>query len=235
MAKTATISATPRDDTGKGAARRLRRDGRVPAVMYGHHEETQSLSVDAHELEVLFSHISVENTIIEVSVQHGKKKSAPVRALVREVQWHPYREQVLHVDFYQLHEGEKVEVEVPIRLVGQAAGVKEGGLMQHSLHSVEILCLPDRIPDTLELDVSALLVGDSLHVRDIVAPEGVEIETDADRTVCAVMAPTVLQVEEPEEEEGIEIEGVEGEAAEPELVRRRRGEEEAEEGEAEEE
>jgi large subunit ribosomal protein L25 len=233
MAKTETVAATIREDTGKGAARRLRAAGRVPAVIYGHGEETRALSVDAHELDVLFSHISVENTVIELSIAGGKgrKKPVTVRALVREVQRHPYRPGVMHVDFYELHAGERIEVEVPLRLVGAAAGVKAGGLMQHSLHELEIRCLSESIPDALEVEVSALEIGDSIHVRDLVVPAGVEIITESGRTVCAVIPPTVVPVEAEEAAaEPTEI----AEAAEPELVRRR-PEGAAEAGEAEEE
>lgn len=220
MAKTGTVAATIREDTGKGAARRLRAAGRVPAVIYGHGEETRALSVDAHELEVLFSHISVENTVIELAISgaKGKKKPVTVRALVREVQRHPYRPGVMHVDFYELHAGERIEVEVPLRLIGAAPGVKAGGLMQHSLHELEIRCLPESIPDVLEVEVSALEIGDSIHVREMKIPEGIEVITEADRTVCAVIPPTVVPVEA---EEAAEEAAAVAEAAEPELVRRR--------------
>ncbi len=224
MANTATITATGRDERGKGAARRLRRDGRVPAVVYGRGEETRAVSLDAHELEVLFSRISVENTVIELAIEGGKGRPKSLRALVREVQIHPYRRDILHVDFYQLHAGEKVDVEVPIRLIGTAAGVKMGGVMQHSLHDLSLRCLPESIPESIEIDISMLEIGESVHVGELRVPDGVDIETDLDRTVCAVIPPTVAAVEEPEVEE---IEGVGGEV-EPELVRRR-GAEEAEE------
>jgi large subunit ribosomal protein L25 len=225
MATNAAIRATAREAGGKGAARKLRREGKVPAVIYGHGEETRSLAVDAHELEVLFSRISVENTVIDISIDGGRKKAAPVRALVREVQRHPYRPEILHVDFYQLHAGEKVDVEVPIRLVGTAAGVKVGGVLQHSLHDLEIRCLAEAIPSHIDVDISALEIGDSVHVREIAVPEGVEVETDPERTVCAVIPPTVAPVEEPAAEV---VEGVAGEV-EPELVRKRPVEEAEEE------
>ncbi|MGH7474816.1 MAG: 50S ribosomal protein L25/general stress protein Ctc [Longimicrobiales bacterium] len=222
MANTATLQATLREERGKGGARRLRRAGRVPAVIYGHGEETRALSLDAHELEVLFSHISIENTIIELAVDGAKtRKAAPLRALVREVQRHPYRGEVIHVDFYQLHAGEKVDVEVPIHVKGTAAGVKLGGLLQQSMHDLSIRCLPEDIPAAIEVDVSALEIGDSIHVSELAVPEGVEVEVDLERTVCSVLAPTVVAVEEPvpTAEEGV------GGEVEPELVRKRGAEE----------
>lgn len=222
MAKAA-ISAQPRDGTGKGSARKLRATGRVPAVIYGHGEETRLLSVDAHELVTLFSKIRVENTVITMNIE-GEK--SPSRALVREVQRHAFREDVLHVDFYQIHAGEAITVEVPIRVVGASPGVKEGGILQHALDAVEVRCLPDRIPETLEVDISGLEIGDSIHVGDIPQPEGVEFLVDAERTVCSVMAPILAPVTEEEEEELV----TEEEAGEPEVITRGKGDEEGEEG-----
>jgi large subunit ribosomal protein L25 len=224
MATNAALSAQPRDGTGKGSARKLRAAGRVPAVIYGHGEDTRKLSVDAHELMTLFSTIRVENTVITMNID-GEK--TPSRALVREVQRHAYRDDVVHVDFYQIHAGESITVAVPVRIVGDAPGVKAGGILQHSLNEIEVRCLPDRIPETLDVDISALEIGDSIHVGDIVQPEGVEFLVDTERTVCSLMAPTLAPVTEEEEEELVaEEEGVE----EPEVITRGKGEDEGEEG-----
>lgn len=214
----ATLTVRPRESTGKGNARKLRALGRVPAVIYGHGEATRMLSIDAHELGLLFSRIRVENTVIDVKME-GERK--PVRALVREVQKHVYRDDVLHVDFYQIHAGEVLTVEVPIRLTGASPGVKAGGILQHALNELEVRCLPDHIPDTIEVDISALEVGDSIHVGDISAPEGVEVLVDPERTVCSVMAPIVTPVEAVEE---VEVE----EEGEPEVITKGKVEEEEE-------
>lgn len=230
MANTYVLKARHRAQRGKGAARKLRAKGLIPAVIYGHGEETRALSVNAHELDTLFSRISVENTIINLQIAEEKGE---VPALVREVQSHPFRPEVLHVDFYQIHAGVEVEVEVPIRLVGTAAGVREGGILEHVVHELPIRCMPDKIPSALELDVSALDMGDTLHVNDIVLPDGVFTLLDPERTVCAVVAPAVVAAEEPEEveEEGLAPTGVGGEVEEPEVIRRRAEEEEEEGGE----
>lgn len=222
MATTAALSAQLRDETGKGNARKLRSTGRVPAVIYGHGEETRKLSVDAHELMTLFSKIRVENTVITMNIE-GEKQ--PSQALVREVQRHAFRDDVVHVDFYQIHAGEAITVEVPIRLVGAAPGVKEGGILQHALNEIEVRCLPSKIPETLDVDISSLEVGDSVHVSDIPQPEGVEFLIDPERTVCSVMAPTVAAVDEEEEE----AEGLEG-LEEPEVIARGKSEGEEEGG-----
>jgi large subunit ribosomal protein L25 len=213
MATTATLNAAPRQDSGKGPARRLRRAGRIPAVLYGRGEQTRLLSVDGRELERLFSRISVESTIIDLRVE-GERK--PVRALVREVQTHPFRSEILHVDFYQVHAGERVHVEVPVRLVGHAAGVRAGGILEQVLHNLAVRCLADQIPEAIEVDVTNLEIGQSLHVGDLQVPAGVEVETEADRTVCTVVAPTVSAVGTTAEAG----EGVGGQV-EPELIRRR--------------
>lgn len=223
MAEKATLKATLRDDKGKSAARRMRREGRIPAVIYGRGEETHSLSLDAHEFQKLLKQHALDTTLIELSIE-GLKKAGRIRALVSELQTHPYKPEVLHVDFQQIHAGERVTVEVPIRLVGTPEGVRAGGVLQHVLHTVELEVAMENIPDAIQVDVSGLEIGDSVHVHELTVPEGVELLVDADRTVCTVASPTIL--EEPEEEEGVE---------EPELVGAEEGEEptaEAEEPEA---
>jgi large subunit ribosomal protein L25 len=190
-------------------------------VIYGHGEETRMLSVDAHELVTLFSKIRVENTVITMNIEGESQAS---QALVREVQRHAYREDVVHVDFYQIHAGEAITVEVPIRLLGNPPGVKAGGVLQHALNEIEVRCMPDRIPTTLDVDISSLEIGDSVHVSDIPQPEGVEFLIDAERTVCSVMAPTLAVEEEVEE-----AEVAEGESEEPEVITRGKAEEDEEE------
>jgi large subunit ribosomal protein L25 len=223
MAENATLKAAMRTETGKGAMRRLRRDGRIPAVVYGRGEETRPVSVDAHDFEMLTKQHSLDTTIVELSIEGAGRKGGKLRTLIAEVQNHPYKPQVLHVDFQQIHAGERVTVQVPIRLQGTAAGVRAGGVLQHVLHDVELECAVEEIPEALEVDVSALEIGDSVHVYDLSVPENVELLVDAERTVCTVAPPTVLEVPEVEEA-----------AAEPELVGAEEGESEGEETEADE-
>ena len=206
----ATLTARPRSERGKNAARALRRSGRIPAVSYGHGEETRALSVDALELEKLLASISVDNTLIELQVEGG----GTARALIREVQHDPVKPVVLHIDFYQVHAGERLTLQIPLRLLGIPFGVREqGGVLDQVMYDLEIECLPANIPAAAELDVSALDIGDSLRIRDIRLPN-VEVLNDEDLTVCSVTAPTVVEEpEEPETELGI------GEIEEPELIR----------------
>jgi large subunit ribosomal protein L25 len=215
MANDATLKAKPHTETGKSRTRKMRAAGHVPAVVYGHGEQTRLLALEAHELELLFARVHWENTVIKLDIE-GER--GDVRALVREVQSHPYRPQVLHVDFQQIHAGELVHVQVPVRLIGNAPGARAGGVLMQPLTDLEVWCTADRIPDHLEVDVSGLQIGDSLHVRDIPLPEGVETQTDDDQTVCSVTPPAVTAVaEEPV---------AEAPTGEPEVIRRGREEEE---------
>src|SRR5688572_26338894 len=214
MATTATISARSREGRGKGAARQARREGRIPGVLYGHGEDSMPLSVDAIELQKLVHTISIENTIVDLDLGSGE----PYKVLIRELQRHPVRDEFLHIDFFHVAMDEKIQVEVPIVLVGTPTGVKnKGGVLDHQLRELEVFCLPGSIPEKIELDVSDLDIGDSIHVNDIQLPD-VEILTELDRAVVAVLAPTVMEVEEVAEEV----------LAEPEVIGRGK---EAEEGE----
>jgi large subunit ribosomal protein L25 len=123
------------------------------------------------------------------------------------------------VDFYQIHAGEKLTVQIPIKLIGAAPGVKAGGILQHALDELEVSCLPDAIPDRIEVDISGLDIGDSIHVHELNVPEGVEVESDADRTVCSVVPPTI-SVEEAPAEVAAEV------SAEPEVIGRGKADEE---------
>ena len=214
MATTATITAHSREGRGKGAARQARREGRIPGVLYGHGEDSVPLSVDAHELQRLVHAISIENTIVDLDLGLGE----PYKVLIRELQRHPFRDEFVHIDFFHVAMDEQIQVEVPIVLIGTPTGVKnKGGVLDHQLRELEVFCLPGSIPEKIELDVSDLDIGDSIHVSDIQLPD-VEILTELDRAVVAVLAPTVMEVEEVAEEA----------LAEPEVIGRGK---EAEEGE----
>lgn len=214
-----TLSASSRTQTGKGAARKLRADGRIPAIVYGPGAETRQLSVNANEVARLFSRISVENTLIELNVDEGD----PVRVLVREVQSHVYRPEILHIDFYEVRRGEKITLETPIQILGTPAGVVEGGVLNHNLTSLEIRCEPAQIPDSIDVDVAGLEIGDSIHVGDLELPEGVEAVTDAEQPICSVVAPTIEPIE-PDAEVDEEIDAV----IEPELIDEREPDDEEE-------
>lgn len=208
----ATLKADRRDDAGKGVARKLRGTGRIPAVLYGHGDRTESLSIDAHELELLLHSINADNTIIGLELD-GRRADV----LIREIQKHPFKPEVLHVDFLLVHGDELLRLQIPVRLVGTPAGVLEdGGVLDHVLYDLEVQCLPRHIPEAAEVDISALRIGDSVRVHDVSIPD-VEILTDGELSIASVLHPTVPAAEEEEEA---------AEAPEPELVRDRRAEEE---------
>lgn len=218
MAQTVTIAAERRQTRGKGAARRSRRQGRVPAVIYGHGREAEALTVSALELGKALHGIAAESTVIDLAVD-----GAPSKVLIREIQRHPTRMHITHVDFYEIHAGEKITLEVPVRIVGAAEGVRnDGGVLEHFLREIEIEVLPQDIPDRVDVDVTELGIGDSLHVSDITVPNA-KILTEADTTICTVVPPRV-------EEEKPVVAELEAEVAEPELIRRPKAEGEEEEG-----
>jgi large subunit ribosomal protein L25 len=216
----AQLSATPRDGSGKGSARSLRAQGKIPAVIYGHGREPQSLAIETRELEKLLSKISAESTVIELSMD-GKS----ARTLIREIQRHPFKRQILHVDFQELVAGEKVSVRIPIVLMGVPEGVRQdGGILDQVMRELEIEVDPANIPNHVEVDVNPLRIGDSVHVRDIALPEGVELVGEADSTVCVVSAPrAVVETVAPTEEAEV--------IAEPEVIGKAKKEEEEEEAE----
>ena len=211
----AQLSASARQQGGKGVARKLRSEGRVPAVVYGHGREPQPLSINTRELEKLLDHIAAESTVIDLDID-GKGS----RTLIREIQRHPFKRQILHVDFQELVAGEKISVSVPIVLVGVPDGVRmDGGILDQTMRELEIEVDPSNIPNHVEIDVTKLVIGSSLHVSDIPLPEGVEVLEDMDASVCVVSAPRAA-IEETAAAE------VEGEAtAEPEVIRAKKPDE----------
>jgi large subunit ribosomal protein L25 len=216
---TAQLSATPRTTVGKGAARTLRSAGQIPAVIYGHAREPQSLAIPTREFEKLLERVSAESTVIELTLETGV-----ARTLIREIQRHPFKKQILHIDFQELVAGEKVSVNVPIVLTGTPEGVRvSGGILSQVMSELSIRVDPVNIPRRIEADVTNVAIGHSLHVSDLAVPEGIEVLDDADATVAVVSAPKV-EVEPTPVAEGVEA------AAEPELIRKTKdeGEEEGE-------
>jgi large subunit ribosomal protein L25 len=207
----------PRKDTGKGAARTLRRDGRFPAVIYGHAREPLSLSVPAREFDRLLERVAAENTVIELSIDGTMS-----RTLIREIQRHPVKRNVLHVDFQELVAGERVIVSIPIVLQGTAEGVRNaGGILSQIMQELECRVDPLNMPPNIVVDVTNLAIGHSIHVSEMVIPEGVEVLEDPEATVAIVAAPRV-------EEEAPAAGATPETPAEPELIRKPKEDEEAE-------
>jgi large subunit ribosomal protein L25 len=215
MATSATLSAQKREGTGKGVARKLRAVGRVPAVLYGRELEPVHLSLDTKEAEQLFHSISVDNTIVDLVVE-GEKEAH--QTLIREVQVHPSRQLLIHVDFLRIQEGVRVDVNVPVHLLGIPEGVKNsGGVLEQIIHDLPVRCIPSKIPKSIDVDVTHLDLNESLHVYDMEFEEGVEVTIEQGRTICSVAIPKVIEEPEEEEEllEGEELEGKELEEGAP--------------------
>ncbi|HUQ83035.1 MAG TPA: 50S ribosomal protein L25/general stress protein Ctc [Gemmatimonadaceae bacterium] len=212
---TAQLSATTRDTVGKGAARTLRSAGQIPAVIYGHAREPQALAIPSREFEKLLERVSAESTVIELNLAAGV-----ARTLIREIQRHPFKKQILHIDFQELVAGEKVSVNVPIVLTGTPEGVRvSGGILSQVMSELTIRCDPVNIPRRIEADVTHIMIGHSLHVSDLKVPDGVEVIDEADTTIAVVSAPKV------EAEAAPAAEGTDT-SAEPEVIRKAKGDEE---------
>ena len=204
------LAAENRSDAGKGAARRLRASGRVPAVLYGHGTKPQHLSVDARQFGQALRTDAGVNVLISLEV--GKDQHL---ALAKEIQRHPVKGSLIHVDFIQVRRGEKVHVQVPVHLVGEAPGAREGGIVDQDLYQLNVEAEVTAVPEAVDADISGLGIGDVLRVADLKAPEGAAILDDPEASVVSVVAPTVEA--EPEVEEAEEGEAAEGaEAAAPE-------------------
>ena len=187
MAKQVKLAAEPRTALGRSAVRKLKAAGSVPAVMYGSKDKPEALQVSKRDINALLSHAAGENILVELEIA-GKSRLA----LVQEVQHAPLGGAVLHIDFHAVSQDEVIEADVPLEPVGTANGVKNmGGLLEQSLRSLAIECLPRDLPDVIRVDVSELNIGDSIHVREIQLPTGVSTRIQPDLTAFSVLAPTV--------------------------------------------
>ena len=203
------LTAQSRKETGKGAARTLRRQALIPAVFYGPEIDPVHLSLNSRDLEKLIKTGAGENVIIDLAIETGESTLSH-RAMLKEIQLDPVKQTIMHVDLYEISLDKKIEVEVPIILTGTAKGVSDGGILQQVSRTVEISCLPDNIPDAFELEVTTLDIGDSLHVSDLKIPEGIEVLEEEELTIATVVPPTKVEEIEPEvpveEEEREEVE-----------------------------
>jgi large subunit ribosomal protein L25 len=197
------LEAEQREATGKGPARRLRASGRIPGTCYRHGGKSVSVSVIARTLDLLLkSSTAGLNTLIDLKVVGGGDFDG-AQVLVKELQIDPVSRELVHADFFAVDLTETIHVSVPIHLTGTAFGVTMGGIVDHALRTLEVQCLPNAIPEEFQVDVSPLDVGDSIHVRDMALPDGVELLTDRELSVVSVVAPVAAEeevvVEEDEE------------------------------------
>jgi large subunit ribosomal protein L25 len=209
------LEAWPREERGSRPSRRLRRKGLVPAVLYGRDEPNVLLKLREQDL---FDLLTAHTSVVELQ---WDSTSQP--AQVKELQVDRLEDRVLHADFVRISLSEKIEVSVPLEVVGEAPGVEEGGVLEMQTREVEVECLPQAVPESIEIDVSELEMGDAIHVRDLDTPEGISILEDPGRVTVGVVSPT--EIEEEEEEEPEEM------FAEPEVIGEEEEEEELLEGE----
>ncbi len=217
------LKTNMRTSVGNGPARVLRREGKIPAVLYGPKTEPILLSVAVKDIEQILKKGTFGQILLNLVIQNGKAVTKP--AMIKELQIHPVSGKFLHIDFYEIDMERKIRVKVPVVTTGKAIGVENGGLLQIVRRELEVLCLPTQIPNVIKVDVSELDVGDSVHAEEIQLAGDIEIALDINYTVVTVLSPKVeLEVAEEEEEE------VEAEAAEEEAGAERDTPEDSEEG-----
>ena len=213
MADILSIAAQKRDRAGKGNARSLRGEGRVPAVIYGEKKDPESISIAINDITKLYNTGRILSTLLDVDID-GKKH----RVIARDVQLHPVRDMIFHVDFLRLGKGAKIAVEVPVRFLNEETcpGLKSGGVLNVVRYTVELNCPADNIPEDIELDLIEAEMGDSLHISEVTLPDGCEpVISDRDFTIATIAAPAAIRSDAAEDEEGAEdAEGEEGEETE---------------------
>jgi large subunit ribosomal protein L25 len=189
MAKQVKLKAEPRKNVGRSAVRQLRARGLIPAIVYGGKDKPQPLQVAARDINAMMSHASGENVLVELEIAgDGSTRTA----LVQEVQHSPVGGEIRHIDFHTVSMDQMIQAEVPLEPTGTAIGVKTfGGLLEQSLRTLPIECLPGDLPDRITVDVSNLNIGDAIHVRDIQFPDGVTPKVPTDLTAFSVVAPVV--------------------------------------------
>jgi large subunit ribosomal protein L25 len=207
------INATVRKTTGNSPARGMRRDGHMPAVLYGPNTEPILLSVNIKELEQILKKGNIGSIIFNLVIQNGKKITKP--AMIKELQSHPVSGNYLHVDFYEIDMKRQINVMIPVVAKGKAKGVELGGLLQVVRRELEVFCLPGDIPPAIEIDITDLDIGDAIHIEELKLGDNIEFAAEPNVTVVTVLSPKMEAVEAEEEEAAEEAEeGEEGEAEE---------------------
>ncbi|MDB9823092.1 50S ribosomal protein L25/general stress protein Ctc [Deltaproteobacteria bacterium] len=207
------LAARIREQKGKGAAKKLRKDNKIPAIFYGPNTETLMLTVDSSDLKKIMKKTAGENIILRLQIESEKGNNTKM-VVLKELLTDPIKDNYLHADFYEISMDKDLTIDVPIRLINTPEGVTNGGILQHVRREITISCLPDKLVDFIELDVSKLDIGESLHIQDIELPEGIKSIQEGNLTVAVVNAPSVSA----EEEEAEEMEEEEGEETEEEVT-----------------
>ena len=219
---TVKMEAASRSETGKGPGRRLRMQGKIPAIIYGDDKEPVMTSIPQHDFEVMVRSEGM-NVLIDLAVD-GQPEAQTV--VIRDIQRDPTTDHMIHADFVRIRRGQKMDFEIPVVASGAPIGVKDGGILETINHTVMMRCLPSAVPHELTVDVSGMNIRDSLHISDITPPEGVEFLADEDLTLFTIMSPKEMELEEPVEAEEVVEEEEDGE---PEVITKKKEEGEEEE------
>ncbi|MDY6794578.1 MAG: 50S ribosomal protein L25 [Actinomycetota bacterium] len=195
------LAAVPREQKGKEAAKRLRGEGKIPAVLYGHGFKSVLLSIDERDFTTIERHHRGLHGLFNLKVEGSEEDEHIV--LVKEIQRDPIKDNILHVDFQKIRKGEELTADVSLRFVGDPVGVKEGGILQHFLYEVTVQCLPKDLPEQIEVDVSNLNIKDNLRISDLIQLEGVKYVNSPEEIVTAVAPKRVREVSALIGEEGI--------------------------------
>jgi large subunit ribosomal protein L25 len=192
------LQAATRTSTGNGPARVLRREGRVPAILYGPADKPHMLSIGMRDFEDIVKQGNVGRSIFNLTIDGGKETKV---AMIKELQTHPVDHRLIHIDFYAVDMARKVRVNVPVVTTGKSVGIEMGGMLQIIRRDLEVLCLPIAIPQTITIDISQLDVGQSVHVEDIQLGEGVEVPHDVNFTILTILSQMKAEAEGAEEGE----------------------------------
>jgi len=204
------LKANIRTKVGNGPARALRREGKLPAVLYGPETSSILLSVGISDVEAALKKGMIGQVVLSLVIQNGETMTRPV--MIKELQIHPVSKDYLHVDFYEINMDRKIRTKVPVVTKGKAKGIEVGGLLQVVRRELEVFCLPMEVPEVIEIDVTELEIGDSIHVNEISLKGNIEISSEVNFTIVTVLSPTKVEEEVIEEEELEEGEAPEEEA-----------------------
>jgi len=200
------LKATLRETVGNGPSRALRREGKVPAILYGPNTEPVKLTIDKLDLEPIFKSGAVAQKLLKLDIDGA---DGTTNVMVKEIQKHPVSHNLLHLDFYRVSMDQKIKVMVPVVTTGKCAGVEIGGMLQIIRRELEVFCLPDQIPETITVDITDMDIGDSLHVEDLELEGDVEVSAEVNFTILTILSPKAEEeeVEGEEEEEEMAEEG----------------------------
>ncbi len=195
--KQVSLNAIKREKTGKETSKKLRKQGLIPAIVYGPRFQPLPIAVKANEIESILIKHRGETILFNLQLTNGEPSK--IQAVLKEYQLHPVTDKIIHIDFLAIHEKETITIDVPLEFVGKPVGISRGGVLEILLHELTVECLPSNIPDKISVDISHLDIGDVLHVKDIKVPEGIKVVDDPEETVVTVIAE---EKETAEEEEG---------------------------------